>query len=373
MKKNNSTLVVNLFGAPGSGKSTAALRVISDIKMRFGAEGLSAEYVSEYAKDLTWEGRFEELGDQLSVSKEQIRKERVLMDAGVDIIVTDGPVVNGDYFNRLYVKKEDQKQNTDLMYSHHNNTTHAINLFIDIDENIKFEEAGRTQTLKDSLNIQQAQKELLRSKGVDFKTIQNKKGQIEDISVLIEQQVEEMFGLHKENNSFYDNITERELELFRRNEAKVLIETGRPAEAVNILGLNDFELRELYKNKQKFIDSPELEVEDILAYSNLDEKYHRLSLTNIHPKEEFQYEYKEKGQHNSRGLVFREIPEAGKISIDDYKIISSIGKQESPSATLNLKAPKKTKSLSKQEFLKSKQTKQTLADVKNPHPTYRPL
>ena len=45
--------VINLFGAAGSGKSTAASYIFSQLKMR----GIECELVQEFAKDLTWEER----------------------------------------------------------------------------------------------------------------------------------------------------------------------------------------------------------------------------------------------------------------------------------------------------------------------------
>ena len=44
-------VVVNLFGAPGAGKSTGAAYVFSKLKML----GVNAELVTEYAKDKVWE------------------------------------------------------------------------------------------------------------------------------------------------------------------------------------------------------------------------------------------------------------------------------------------------------------------------------
>ena len=46
-----NTLIVNFFGPPGSGKSTAAAYVFSKLKMA----GVNAEIVTEYAKDKVWE------------------------------------------------------------------------------------------------------------------------------------------------------------------------------------------------------------------------------------------------------------------------------------------------------------------------------
>ena len=48
-------LVVNLFGAPGAGKSTGAAYIFSRLKML----GINAELVTEFAKDKVWENNQE--------------------------------------------------------------------------------------------------------------------------------------------------------------------------------------------------------------------------------------------------------------------------------------------------------------------------
>ena len=47
----NKTLVVNLFGVPGAGKSTGAAYIFAMLKMY----GINAELITEYAKDKVWE------------------------------------------------------------------------------------------------------------------------------------------------------------------------------------------------------------------------------------------------------------------------------------------------------------------------------
>lgn len=79
-------LIVKLWGGPGSGKSTIAARVFSDLKM----QGVNCELVTEFAKDLTWEKREKALGNQAYIfGKQWHRIERVYHD--VDVIVTDSP------------------------------------------------------------------------------------------------------------------------------------------------------------------------------------------------------------------------------------------------------------------------------------------
>ena len=53
-------IAINLFGAPGVGKSTGSACVFADLKK----EGVNAELISEYAKDKTWEHNSVALGCQ---------------------------------------------------------------------------------------------------------------------------------------------------------------------------------------------------------------------------------------------------------------------------------------------------------------------
>lgn len=79
------TLVVNLFGAPGSGKSTTAAHVFALLKYR----GINCELVQEYAKELCWQGTL--LGrDQWSIFEEQWHRTNRLLDM-VDVVITDSP------------------------------------------------------------------------------------------------------------------------------------------------------------------------------------------------------------------------------------------------------------------------------------------
>ena len=85
--RSKKPLVINLFGAPGAGKSTGAAIVFAELKKR----GVNAEFVTEFAKDKTWEGNAMALGCQEYVfGKQSYRLARCRAD--VDVIVTDSPL-----------------------------------------------------------------------------------------------------------------------------------------------------------------------------------------------------------------------------------------------------------------------------------------
>lgn len=84
-KPRVKTLFVNLIMGPGAGKSTVSTGVFSKLKRA----GVNAEYVSEFAKDKTWESE-----DHLALQcqpyitgKQFFRQFRV--DGQVDVAVTD--------------------------------------------------------------------------------------------------------------------------------------------------------------------------------------------------------------------------------------------------------------------------------------------
>lgn len=89
------TLIVNLYGGPGTGKSTTATGVFSLLKQR----GVDCEYVSEYAKDKVWEEHFKVFDNQLYVFARQY--QRVFRMLGkVQAVVTDSPLLLSLHYGR---------------------------------------------------------------------------------------------------------------------------------------------------------------------------------------------------------------------------------------------------------------------------------
>ena len=81
--------VINLFGGPGSGKSTTAAGLFHLMKLN----EMNVELVTEYAKDLTWEERYGLLAnDQLYVFAKQQKRLQVLKNK-VSYVVTDSPLI----------------------------------------------------------------------------------------------------------------------------------------------------------------------------------------------------------------------------------------------------------------------------------------
>ena len=88
-------LVVNLFGGPGTGKSTLAAALFSNLKIR----GVNAELVTEFAKDLVWSERNKELQDQVYILGKMYHKLWRLKDK-VDVVVIDSPLPFCVYYDQ---------------------------------------------------------------------------------------------------------------------------------------------------------------------------------------------------------------------------------------------------------------------------------
>ena len=90
-------LIVNLYGGPGSGKSTMAAGLFSFAKNM----GINAELVQEAAKDWAWERRPITSTDQLCLLAEQCKRERRLVN-DCDLIITDSPILLQQYYEEKY-------------------------------------------------------------------------------------------------------------------------------------------------------------------------------------------------------------------------------------------------------------------------------
>lgn len=91
------TQIINLFGAPGAGKSTTATGLFHMMKLA----GYNVEYVSEVAKDFTWEKRNVSLSCQPYVFGKQFRDIYRLIDQ-VEFIITDSPLFLSAFYAKEY-------------------------------------------------------------------------------------------------------------------------------------------------------------------------------------------------------------------------------------------------------------------------------
>lgn len=142
-------LVFNFYGGPSCGKSTSATALFSQLKFL----DINCEYVSEYAKDLTWAKRHNELDNQIYIFGKQYHKMHRLKE--VDIIITDSPLLLSLIYSKDYPFFNDLKKLVLTVSASFDN----INIFLKRTK--KYNPKGRNQTVDESLQIDKDILELL--------------------------------------------------------------------------------------------------------------------------------------------------------------------------------------------------------------------
>lgn len=94
-KHTKKTVVLNLYGGQGTGKSTMAANIFAKLKWC----GIDCEIVGEYAKELVWQESFPKMSNQIYILAKQHNKQWML-DGKVDVIVTDSPLLLGPYYDQ---------------------------------------------------------------------------------------------------------------------------------------------------------------------------------------------------------------------------------------------------------------------------------
>ena len=104
-----NTIIVNLIGAPGTGKSTLMAEVFSHLKWN----KIDCEMVTEFAKELIWEKRYDTFKDELYIFAKQNHR-LFIVNGKVDIIITDRPLILTIPYNRTYGNKDNSLFNSSL-------------------------------------------------------------------------------------------------------------------------------------------------------------------------------------------------------------------------------------------------------------------
>jgi hypothetical protein len=156
------TVIVNLYGAPGAGKSTGSAYIFGQLKMN----NISVELVREFVKDKIYEKSEGVFNDQVYIlGKQHFRQTNV--KGNVDVIITDCPLIIQAYYTDKYKfpYADELRQLVLKLYSLENN----INYFVNRDK--PYNPDGRFQTEADSDSISGNLKEYLDNLGIEYKEI----------------------------------------------------------------------------------------------------------------------------------------------------------------------------------------------------------
>lgn len=160
--KMRKTVIVNLYGAPGAGKSTGSAYIFGQLKMN----NISVELVREFVKDKIYEKSEGVFNDQVYIlGKQHFRQTNV--KGNVDVIITDCPLIIQAYYTDKYKfpYADELRQLVLKLYSLENN----INYFVNRDK--PYNPDGRFQTEADSDSISGNLKEYLDNLNIEYKEI----------------------------------------------------------------------------------------------------------------------------------------------------------------------------------------------------------
>ena len=166
-------ILVNLYGGPGSGKSTMAASIFSELKWK----GINCELVTEYAKDKVWEGSLNILDNQLYVLAKQYHKLFRLKNK-VEVIITDSPLLFSLFYGES-MSNNFKNLVFDLYQEFHN-----IDIFLNRQK--PYNPSGRLQTEDVAKSIDISIKQILKNKGISYFSIDGEKSEVKTIVQIIE-------------------------------------------------------------------------------------------------------------------------------------------------------------------------------------------
>jgi thymidylate kinase len=178
---------VNLFGAPGSGKTTLA----AELFVHFKKKNVNCEIVNELAREWAYLNRPILSCDQIFLFASQMNREDTLLSRNkADMIITDSPV----YLNAFYGIIKDAKlfkgfqslsRYFDLKYK-------CVNLFCKLNENFIYSNKGRYHSKEESEKLETSMLEdvssYYRSILMDVTVIDNSKDRLDQAISIIESE-----------------------------------------------------------------------------------------------------------------------------------------------------------------------------------------
>lgn len=165
MKRN--TIVINIAGGPGTGKTTVAAELFSKLKEK----GFEVENVSEFAKELVWEGRNEAFDDRLYMHGEQNHR-LMQMNGKLDFIITDSPLFLTSVYNNYYLKNKFPKSYNKMIDTVTSETFKLYNNKVYLlQRNTSYKIIGRRENQKAAKDIDTALVQYLKTNKIKFKTL----------------------------------------------------------------------------------------------------------------------------------------------------------------------------------------------------------
>ena len=165
------TKIINLYGAPGSGKSTIASGLFYHMKRA----GLNVEIAPEYVKPKLFEENTYVFKDQLYCFAKQHKKLREL-NGKVDFIITDSPLLMSLIYNSTEVPLFNE-----LVLQYYNQYD---NMNFLLKRNHVYHTEGRMQTEQESDEVGENLENYLKQYNIDYKTLPSNESMYNILQIL---------------------------------------------------------------------------------------------------------------------------------------------------------------------------------------------
>jgi predicted ATPase len=166
------TKYINLFGGPGTGKSTTAAALFVEMKKA----GYKVELVTEVAKDFVWEDRATTLTIQPYITIKQFRN-LVRLKGKVDYVITDAPILLGCVYADLYASHLPASYKQFILDLHKQELDPSVNIVLR--RAFEYDATGRYQNKDQAEGIDLAISEVLQSNSIRWTPLNPKTTPIE--------------------------------------------------------------------------------------------------------------------------------------------------------------------------------------------------
>jgi hypothetical protein len=159
------TLVINMLGGSGIGKSTTAAGLYYQMKLNH----MNVELVREYVKVLAWQGTKIGRFDQVNIFGEQCKLEHTLYGK-VDYIVTDSPIILAPIYEIFY-HNDSMMEEAALKFLKKSRESGIEQLNILLKRNKPYDPKGRFQTEQEAITVDKLTLDFLNKYNIAYSVV----------------------------------------------------------------------------------------------------------------------------------------------------------------------------------------------------------
>jgi len=163
----SNTVIINIAGGPGVGKTTVASQLFSILKQK----GYEVENIPEFAKELVYEGRTNAFNDRFYMHAMQNHR-LFQLDGKVDFIITDSPLFLTSVYYHFYLENKFSSSYTAML----DNAVLETQLFYNnrfyyLSRSTDYQSNGRRELLNEAEIIDERIEEYMKKNHIPYTTV----------------------------------------------------------------------------------------------------------------------------------------------------------------------------------------------------------